>query len=70
MLLEFFLKNIFSKLNYIILATGKSFLIDCIRQHVMVKFKDQAYDGWLAVILAPTGMAAFNINGIKIHRCF
>jgi ATP-dependent DNA helicase PIF1 len=36
----------------------------------MVKYQDLANDGWLAVILAPTGMAAFNINGITIHRCF
>lgn len=27
-------------------------------------------EGWLVVVLAPTGLAAYNINGKTIHRFF
>jgi ATP-dependent DNA helicase PIF1 len=26
--------------------------------------------GWIVAVLAPTGIAAYNINGITIHRFF
>jgi len=52
------------------LGTGKSYLINCVRETIMSKYKSLVNEGWLAVVLAPTGMSAFNINGITIHRCF
>lgn len=30
----------------------------------------ECVDEWLVAVLAPTGMAAYNINGITIHRFF
>ena len=27
-------------------------------------------DGWIFAVLAPTGLAAFNVNGQTIHRFF
>jgi ATP-dependent DNA helicase PIF1 len=26
--------------------------------------------GWIVVVLAPTGIAAYNVNGLTIHRFF
>ena len=26
--------------------------------------------GWIVAILAPTGLAAFNVNGLTVHRFF
>jgi hypothetical protein len=34
----------------------------------MNEYYDEAKDGWVIVKLAPTGLAAYNINGQTLHR--
>ena len=48
-------------------GTGKSFLIETIRALVGSIW---SLDGLLCAIAAPTGLAAFNVGGITIHRLF
>ena len=36
----------------------------------MFNVNKEYFDDWLVAVLAPTGMAAYNINGITIHRFF
>ena len=31
---------------------------------------EQRVPGWIVVVLAPTGLAAYNVNGLTIHRFF
>ena len=50
-------------------GTGKSFLIEAIRAKVAAIWKDITEDVTCAVA-APTGLAAFNVNGVTVHRLF
>ena len=54
-------------------GTGKSFLIDALHDYIVhdVAAKSgEEMDYGSVVVLAPTGVAAFNVNGQTIHRCF
>ena len=35
-----------------------------------IKNRYKGQDGWLVVVLAPTGLAAYNFNGQTMHRFF
>ena len=48
-------------------GTGKSFLIETIKALV---YSLWSLDGLLCAVAAPTGLAAFNVGGITIHRLF
>ena len=48
-------------------STGKSFLIETIRALVASIW---SLDRLMCAIAAPTGLAAFNVGGITIHRLF
>ena len=45
-------------------GTGKSFLIETIKMLV------NAIENLTCAVAAPTGLAAFNVSGITIHRLF
>ena len=47
-------------------GTGKSFLIEAIRQQVAAIWKEHT-DGLSCAVAAPTGLAAFNVGGVTIH---
>lgn len=48
-------------------GTGKSFLIHVIKEKVQSMYEN---DSLSVALMAPTGIAAFNINGSTIHRFF
>ena len=48
-------------------GTGKSFLIETIKDWVNSTW---SLDCLTCAIAAPTGLAAFNVGGITIHRLF
>ena len=48
-------------------GTGKSFLIEAIRSMVAEIWHGKT-DGLTCVVTAPTGLAAFNVGGVTIHR--
>ena len=48
-------------------GTGKSFLIETIKALVNCIW---SLDGLLCAVAAPTGLAAFNVGGVTIHRLF
>ena len=48
-------------------GTGKSFIIKTIRALVSKVWHDQS-DSLLCAVTAPTGLAAFNVGGVTIHR--
>ena len=48
-------------------GTGKSFLIEAIRQQLAAIWKAKT-DGLTYAVAAPTGLAAFNVGGVTIHR--
>ena len=48
-------------------GTGKSFLIKTVRALVGKLWRDQN-DSLLCAVSAPTGLAAFNVGGVTIHR--
>ena len=50
-------------------GTGKSFLIHTIRGKVNELWKDNK-DSIRCALAAPTGLAAFNIDGVTVHRLF
>ena len=50
-------------------GTGKSFLIHTIRAMVNDLWKDDK-DSIRYALAAPTGLAAFNIDGVTVHRLF
>ena len=55
----------------IIKGTGKRYLIHTIVMKLNHLFMDENNEqGWLVVVLAPTGLAAYSINGQTIHRFF
>lgn len=46
-------------------------MIETLSLYLRHKYYDAAdTEGWLVVVLAPTGLAAYNINGQTIHRFF
>ena len=47
-------------------GTGKSFLIETIQMKVMEIWKDK--ESLTCAVAAPTGLAAFNVGGVTIHR--
>ena len=50
-------------------GTGKSFLIETIRAQVKDIWKENN-ENLTCAIAAPTGLAAFNVGGVTIHRLF
>lgn len=48
-------------------GTGKSFLIECLTDKIRLM---NAGDSNSVAVIAPTGIAAFNINGVTIHKFF
>ena len=50
-------------------GTGKSFLIETIRAKVKDIWKENN-ENLTCAIAAPTGLAAFNVGGVTIHRLF
>ena len=50
-------------------GTGKSFLNEAIRAQVATIWKDK-HETLLCAVAAPTGLAAFNVGGITVHRSF
>ena len=51
-------------------GTGKSFLIETIRSLVKEIWKDYASDDTTCTVAAPTGLAAYNVGGVTVHRLF
>ena len=49
-------------------GTGKSFLSEVICDTLRSMHSDNSSDGFIVAVLAPTGLAAFNIKGLTIHR--
>ena len=50
-------------------GTGKSFFIEAIRAQVAAIWKDK-HEALLCAVAAPTGLAAFNVGGVTVHRLF
>jgi len=50
--------------------TGKSFLIETIRQEVSEIWKDDTVTDTKCTVGAPTGLASYNIGGVTVHRMF
>ena len=51
------------------LGTGKSFLIEVLCMQLNNQFQDYVNPkGWIVAVLAPTGIAAYNVKGLTIHR--
>ena len=50
--------------------TGKSFLIKTIRSQVKEIWKDHAGDATTCAVAAPTGLVAYNVGGVTVHRLF
>jgi len=51
-------------------GTGKSFLIETIRSHVKETWKDLVDDDTTCAVAVPTGLAAYNVGGVTVHRLF
>ena len=51
-------------------GTGKSFLIESIRSQVKEIWKDGVGDDTTCAVAAPTGLAAYNVGGVTVHRLF
>ena len=51
-------------------GTGKSFLIETIRSQVKEIWKDLVGDDTTCAIAAPTGLAAYSVGGMTVHRLF
>ena len=52
-------------------STGKSFLIETIRAKVAEIWKNDSKDGdIICAVAAPTGLAAYIINGVTVHCLF
>lgn len=50
-------------------GTGKSYLINTIKQYCRRELEEDE-DSPSVIVVAPTGIAAFNVNGSTIHRTF
>lgn len=50
-------------------GTGKSFLIELIRDHVANVWNEKT-NSLICCVAAPTGLAAFNIGGVTVPRLF
>ena len=51
-----------------VVVTGKSFLIETIRSLVKEMWKDDAGDDTTCAVATPTGLAAYNVGGMTVHR--
>ena len=54
-------------------GTGKSFLIDCLRDFIIIKYSHKETDKKFfssVLVAAPTGIAAFNVRGQTCHKLF
>ena len=51
-------------------GTGKTFLIETIRSLVKEIWRDHASDDTTCAVAAPTGLAAYNVGGVTVHRLF
>ena len=51
-----------------VVGTGKSFLIKTVRALVVTKMWENETQSTLCAVTAPTGLAAFNVSGVTIHR--
>ena len=51
-------------------GTGKSFLIETIRSQVKEIWKADVGNDTTCVVAAPTGLAAYNVGGVTVHRLF
>ena len=51
-------------------GTGKSFLIQTIKEQVSAIWATNALDLLTCAVAAPAGLAAFNVGGVTIHRLF
>ena len=51
-------------------GTGKSFLIEAIRAQAEAIWSLQNSDALICSVAAPTGLAAFNVGGVTLHRLF
>ena len=51
-------------------GTGESFLIETIRSHVKETWKDDVGDDITCAVCAPTGLAAYNVGAVTVHRLF
>ena len=51
-------------------GTGKSFLIETIRSQVKEIWKDHAGDDSTCAVAAPTGLTAYSVGGVTVHRLF
>lgn len=50
-------------------GTGKSFVIETIKAKVAEVWKDDSNNGEVTcAVAAPTGLAAYIINGVTVHR--
>lgn len=56
-------KNVLRKIVSGKAGTGKSFFINLFRRYVSENFNNKK-----VVVAAPTGIAAFNVNGVTLHR--
>lgn len=55
-------KNVIRKFVSGVGGTGKSFLINVLRRYILQELGKQV------AVAAPTGIAAFNVNGLTLHR--
>ena len=51
-------------------GTGKSFLIETLRSLVKEIWKDDASNDTICAVAAPTGPAAYNVDGVTVHQLF
>ena len=51
-------------------GTGKSFLIETVRSLVKEIWKDDASNDTICAVAAPTGLAAYNVGGVTVHRLY
>jgi len=51
-------------------GTGKSFLIETIRQQVSDIWKDDCPSDTKCAVGTPTGLASYNIHGVTVHHMF
>ena len=55
------------------LGVGKSRVIETLTGKLNQLYRDPndpSKDGWVVVVIAPTGLAAYNVRGFTAHRFF